>query len=213
MKSNLSKLLALASEPISRYRVAPIEIIANYGSHHLVQELSGFLAQRNGFFAYEKALYVRPFDVSMPEYGLSTWNAQSNWRNAYQGLADNCLFFAEDIFGDQFAIQHGGIVRFKPETGDVEAIADSLDGWADAILQEPEVETGYPVALNWTATYGAFANNQRLIPKTFFVIGGGYELENFYAFDCAESLRLRAEFAIQISELPDGQAIDLNISE
>jgi hypothetical protein len=40
-----------------------------------------------------------------------TWNLPGTWRDIYQDMANGHLFFAEDVFGDQFCLKQGGIGR------------------------------------------------------------------------------------------------------
>ena len=42
---------------------------------------------------------------------LETWNLPGTWRDTYQDMANGHLFFAEDVFGDQFCLKQGGIGR------------------------------------------------------------------------------------------------------
>ena len=44
------------------------------------------------------------------------WNEGDLWRTSYDGLADGFLFFAEDVFGCQFAFDSdriGGVIRSR----------------------------------------------------------------------------------------------------
>ena len=61
-------------------------------------------------------------------------------------MTDGCLFFAEDIFGTQFCIKSNKIYTFDPETGSIEYIADHIEGWAEIIMKDYNVLTGYPLA-------------------------------------------------------------------
>jgi hypothetical protein len=52
------------------------------------------------------------------------------------------FFFAEDVFGGQFAVTDDRVVTFDPETGVIVEIASSLEGWANVLLADPEFYTG-----------------------------------------------------------------------
>jgi hypothetical protein len=105
---------------------------------------------------------------------LEEWNSQTLWRSAYGDLTNGLLFFAEDIFGDQFCLTGAasGVFRFDAERGETESIADSLEGWADRILSDYRVETGWPLASEWQAKHGSLELGMRLQPKIPFVYGG-----------------------------------------
>lgn len=176
-------------------------------------ELEGLYRVRNGFFAFDRALRV--FPAAPPDHllSLNRWNELRLWRDAYGGLADNLLFFADDIFGVQFCVQEGAIFAFDPETAALEKLAEDLDGWIQVILSEVDYRTGRPFALDWQAANGTIEPTLRLVPKQLFMLGGEYTLDNFYALDAVEAMRFRGEIARQTQDLPDGAQVRLVITE
>jgi hypothetical protein len=210
VRDSVRKLLAFAGQPLA-VESCSLELDSNFG--RLGDELSDLLRTVNGFYAFESALHVFPASSTKHTIDLATWNDQALWRDSYRGMADGYLFFAEDVFGGQFAVKDQGVFRFDPETGDAEAMASSIDEWASLILADFEVETGYPLAHEWQARNGAIREGFRLLPKTPFVLGGGYEVENLYALDSAKGMRLRAELAVQIRDLPDGSVIKYSVTD
>jgi CubicO group peptidase (beta-lactamase class C family) len=173
--------------------------------------LAELLELRNGFLAFESALHVLPATGS--EMTLAAWNADDLWRDGYGELTKGLLFFAEDVFGVQFALRGETVVTFDPETGGIETIAKDLEGWASALLDSHEVLTGYPLAHKWQQTHGELPPGERLIPKMPFVLGGEFALDNLYALNAIKGMRLRAEIARQIKKLPDGTHVRLVVGE
>lgn len=169
------------------------------------------LFQRNGFYALESALHVFPSHSSPQEIGLDSWNEKTLWRSNYKGMADGCLFFAEDVFGGQFCIKDGKVYIFDPETGASDYLADNIEGWANAIISDYEMLTGYPLAHQWQKQYGQLSAKKRLLPKIPFVAGGEFVADNLYLADAVEGMKLRADIANQIKDLPDGSQIKFNI--
>lgn len=149
------------------------------------------------------------------EPDLCEWNDASSWRSNYQDLADGYLFFAEDVFGGQFAIDSSGevIVSFDPETARTEVVAVSVDDWAGAVLKDYDYLTGHSLAHSWQERNGKLRPAHRLLPKLPFVAGGKYEAENLYSADSVNGMRLRGDLAVQIRSLPDGAKIRFNIVE
>src|SRR5262249_3024830 len=47
-----------------------------------------------------------------------------------------------------------GVFRFRSETGQTDFLADSLERWADRVLSDHRVETGWPLAHEWQAARG-----------------------------------------------------------
>jgi len=176
-------------------------------------QLDHLLKQKNGFYAFEGALLVRPSNTSSGVLGVSDWNNESLWRYEYQDLASNLVFYAEDLFGNQFALESGQVVLFDAETGDKEVLAQDINGWAKLILEDNNYRTGYSLGHKWQAKNGALEAGKRLIPKIPFVLGGEYSVENLYALEDEKSMRLRGDLAIQIRDLPDGAQVKYTIVE
>lgn len=208
--NNLDRLLLNASPPLStREPVISEQLRILAGS--LINDLLNMLHQRNGFYAFERALHVFPSHSTQHEIGLDDWNNSALWINDYKGMADNCLFFAEDIFGSQFCIKDNQIFIFDPETGELSYLADDIEGWAKEILSDYEVLTGYPLAHQWQQQNGQLPSKMRLLPKVPFVMGGEFVLENLHLVDAVSGMKFRADIAIQIKDLPDGDHVQINI--
>lgn len=179
----------------------------------LADQILGMLRQRNGFYALESALHVFPARSSQHELGISDWNENALWRSRYNGLADGCLFFAEDVFGGQFCIKGNRIYTFDPELGSLEYLADTIEQWAQTLLRDYEFLTGYPLAHQWQKQNGQLPVGKRLVPKTPFVLGGEFTLDNLHLIDAVEGMRLRADLAVQIKDLPDGAQIRFSVGD
>lgn len=203
MPNALNKLVSISSQPL-----AP-GVTANAAGNP--PELHALLAAKNGFFAFESALRVFPSGESAHSYSIAEWNSPGLWRHAYGALADGLFFFAEDIFGCQFCLKNGKVYSFDPETGELTFVADHLEGWAQEILDQFEVLTGYPLAHAWQAEFGQVEGRDRLMPKLPFVCGGEFSVDNLAVIDAARAMRSRGNFASQIQGLPDGAEITFQV--
>lgn len=212
MGKNIEKLISISSNSFSQEQVnlAP-DLLEIAGK--LSDQFTIFLSEKNGFYAFESALRVFPYGISKFSFSIEEWNSEILWRKAYAGLADGCLFFAEDIFGSQFCIKNNVIQSFDPETGELEKVADSFECWAKKLLVDYNVWTGYSLAREWQKVNGALPNNQRLIPKIPFVCGGQFEFDNLSAVDAVSGMKSRANLARQILDMPDDAQIEFNIIE
>ena len=121
------------------------------------------------------------------------------------------LCFAEDVFGNQFAISSGRVVCFDPETGNSEPCASTLEDWARTVLSEYACLTGYPIAHQWQKHNGPLHPGTRLVPKIPFVCGGEFSVSNLAAMEEAEAMAFRADLARQIRDLPDGAKVRFKI--
>ena len=142
---------------------------------------------------------------------LERWNAPDLWCDAYDDLAADCFFFAEDVFGNQFAIRQARIVSFEAETGQIEDVADTLEEWADQMMEDYEYLSGYPLAHAWQELNGSITAGSRLVPKIPFVLGGEFNVDNLHELDAVKGMRWRGDLAIQIRDLPDGASIELKV--
>ena len=209
----VSRLLKVASSQLAPASFPRLERYHAAVSERLTTELSVLLSQRNGFFAFESALHVYSDVTTDRGIGLFDWNSPPRWIDAYGGLADGMLFFAQDVFGGQFCLRRDEICTFDPETGSTDCIADSFEAWARVILDDYEVLAGFPLAHAWQTTNGALPPGQRLVPKTPFVLGGEYTVKNLYALDATEAMTFRANLAVQIRDLTEGAQVKWEIRE
>jgi hypothetical protein len=212
MGPHLNKLVSIASPSLSEESLDMEYLEALYQVR--IEDLRDLLAVRNGFYAFEGALHVFPH--GRPKQGgfsLNDWNREDLWRNEYGASVKGCLFFAEDVFAEQFAIQGDQVYRFDPETGDLAWMASSLNEWARLILDDYVTELGYESLLAWQRKNGILPLGKRLLPKIPFVLQGSYEDTNLYAGDPVESMRFRAYLADQIRNLPDGAKIQFHVTE
>jgi hypothetical protein len=208
MTGPLQKLLSISSDAlIGSVPMSPVPLLKDAGP--VGQDLWSLLTRKNGFYAFESALRVFPIGAVEGVMDLESWNSGDLWRRLYADSTKGCVFFAEDIFGGQFCIREDRVTSFDPETGDLKTIARSLAQWAELILDRYNVLTGFPLAHEWQQRNGSLAPNQRLVPKTPFVLGGQYAVDNLHAVDAVDGMRLRADIARQIRHLPDGAKVKL----
>lgn len=210
MFSSLEKLLSSASSPLSDHEPALTDQLHSLAGS-LADDLLSMLRERNGFYALESALHVFPSHSSQQEIGLDKWNECALWRSEYKGMADGCLFFAEDAFGGQFCVKDSKVYTFDPETGALNYLADDIEGWAKAIVSDYEVLAGYSLAHQWQMQHGPLPAGKRLLPKIPFVASGEFALDNLYLGDAVEGMKFRASMANQIKDLPDGAQIKFNV--
>jgi hypothetical protein len=207
----VSELLEIGGPPLSAVAAhIPSPLLDRAGLRG--GELLRLLRSKNGFYAFESALHVIPAGGPSASTDLVEWNGGRLWRAEYGDLAENCLFFAEDVFGNQFCIEDGKMQLFDAETADREVVAEDLRGWAARILEEYETMTGYPLGHKWQSIYGSLESGRRLLPRIPFVAGGEYSVANLYAGDAVEGMRFRGNLARQIHSLPDGAKIQFKIT-
>jgi hypothetical protein len=210
MNSYTEKLLSIGSQPLGNRLPYLSEPLLNLAGS-LATELHSFLSKKNGFLAFESALHIFPSENSSKMMTLEIWNSDNLWRSDYGALTENCLFFAEDIFGGQFCIFNDKIYLFDPETGAKNLVANNIEQWAKVILEDYDVLTGFPLAHEWQKKHGSLPINKRLLPKILFVFGGDFTIDNLYLLDSVKGMKFRADIAKQIIDLPDGTKINSRV--
>jgi hypothetical protein len=212
MDGSLSKLLSIASSPLCE-SVRSLKLENQWQlSSVIVTELESVLKCKNGFYAFESALHVFPSGCGDSTTTLEKWNEPGLWKNSFRSELDSIVFFAEDLFGMQFGIMDEFVIKFDPETSEIdETFAESLGGWASIILDGFDYQTGYPLAHEWQRLNGPILPGRRLLPKIPFVLGGEFELSNLYEVDAIQGMRFRADLSKQIKDLPDGTPVQIDV--
>lgn len=209
---HIEKLISIGSPATGSKQVfVNLENFESYG--RLAHELLQMLKLKNGFYAFESALQVFPAAHFAGEMTLSRWNAHGLWKFEYETITDKKLFFAQEAFGNQFCIFQERIWFFDAETGELEFRADNLNDWAQKVLMDYEMQTGYPLMHEWQKKNGRIASDNRLMPKIPFVLGGGYDLGNLYSLNSVSAMKSRGNLARQLKNLPDGTKVQFRIIE
>jgi hypothetical protein len=202
MNGNLRKLLDISSGalgPSSEFR----------GKTGLMRGLLELLSERNGFFTFESALLVRPGCIAGGAIiDARSWNEPGLWKSSYGELEPDAFCFAEDAFGNQFAVQSEGVIRFDSETAECQAFAGSLDEWATKILEDYELHTGYVLARDWQVLHGPMPAGSRLLARRPFVLGGEYAVGNLICWNDVKGMRARGALARQLKHVPEGGRVE-----
>lgn len=206
--NHLNKLLSIASDQLCDNTTNHL----TYDSNSLLEQLNIVLKEKNGFYVFESALHVFPSISSDNQIGIIEWNETSLWKTYYNCDLSNVTFFAEDIFGNQFCIKDKTICLFDVESMSFEYLATSMEEWAELIIYNYDMLTGFKVVHEWQQLNGVPPTKQRLLPKIPFILGGEYSLNNLYTSDAIEGMRFRASIANQIKDLPDGVPIKISIN-
>ncbi len=168
--------------------------------------LAPLWAERNGWVAFWSALQVLPLGPGGGAPDVAAVNA--TLAEAHGELAAGHVAFAQDLFGVLFTHHADGICSWDPETGEHEVLADDLDGWASAVLAEPEELVGAAFAFDWQERHGALEADERLVPLLPFVLDGEWDDGNLEPRPALKALRERGALARVIAALPDGAEVD-----
>jgi len=206
LKSPLEKLLQISSAALAP--AADLDALSKAIGAEASRRLAPLLQQKNGFYAFYASLHLLPFSTAT-ELDLVAWNRRDGWRKFYGGLDRDAVFFAQDLFGGQFALLGDGISRFDPETAEFESLGRDIEQWCAAILADYDYLTGCSLAAEWQQEHGALEPGHRLFPKLPFVLGGEYEIDNLWSSLPQHVMEFRGFLASKIHGLSDGTAVRL----
>jgi hypothetical protein len=167
-------------------------------------DLVDLLRERNGFVVLESALRFLPLDETPA--GIRARTTLPVW-SGYGAVPTGAVFFAEDAFANQFFVSDEGYRFLDLETGEVESIGSTLDSFLNMVFAEWNYFSGYELARSWQLANGALGSDERLVPRTPFVLGGGYEVANLRSAYGGEAIRLRSGIHTQLRGRPDGMGV------
>lgn len=210
MGTALHKLVEIGSEPLAEGSPT-FEITYSDWAPSLSKEVAGLLSLKNGFYAFASALHVLSVQSEAGVTGIVDWNLAESWKQSYAGLADKIFCFAQDIFGNQFALYKQQVVIFNCETGELGNFAQSLEDWASKVLLDYNFVTGHDFARSWQSANRPLKRGERLFPVKPFIIGGDYSIDNLKPLNDIEGLRFFGHFCTETHRLPDGSFVSLSV--
>ncbi|MEV8226691.1 hypothetical protein AB0P41_11620 [Streptomyces sp. NPDC079167] len=203
----MNKLFSVASGGISDSLPKGGPIFGGAAGH-----LEILLTEMNGFYAFESALHVFPSgEPGLPGRSLEEWNSNLLWRESYGHLMPEMLFFAEDVFGGQFAVARDNAVYFfNPETAALSKFSKDVASWGDDVIADWNYATGYSVGHEWQAQNGSLPPGHRLVPRIPFSVGGEFSPANMIPVEAVAALKYWGGFALAISRSQDGDQFKFN---
>ena len=206
MKKGIKRLISEKSctkEALTALR----SLDASVSGEGLPKDLAQMYAAHDGFRAYGGSLWIYPLSRGDEVYRLTSWNDAATWKANYPQDIERAIFFGCNAFGDQFGVIEGAYGMLDAETGQFEAIGATLDEWAEALMADSEFHLGTEQLAIWEQANERLRLHHRIVPKVPFVMGGSYDVNNYYAMELLSSLLLRGAIADQIYHLPDGAQV------
>jgi hypothetical protein len=171
------------------------------------------LSLHNGLTAFDGGLRV--FGIKPGKLPtLQEWNEPNGWRSAYKELVkDTLVFFAEDVFGNQFAFDDGNVVYFDVENGRAAPFAKSFSEWLSIILEDPVDTLQLALYKSWRDEGELLEPSEHLCPIYPFIVKADPPLKELYRVKSIEDMMYKGNFAYQIKDVPDGTPIKIRVTE
>ena len=131
-----------------------------------------FIKETNGGFFYNYSLQFYAVETPLKYHNIFLINQYIH--EAYGKFLGKELFFAQDVFGNQFGFSDMGIIFFNMETGERQVIAEGFNKWIDVLNRDLDYFTGRKLVEDWNMSNTAIKPNERFHPKKPFVIGGEF---------------------------------------
>lgn len=172
------------------------------------------LQRRNGGYFWGGALHIFGACDAPEFHSIANWNAPETWREPYGPDLDGVFFFAEDAFGDQFALDaKGHVLRLKAETGQLEELADDFDMWVLIVVEATDELLGRGTFAAWASENGRLPPGSQLQAFPPYVFADDPDVVQLEAVEALENMHFHGAIAAQIAALPEGAAARIEITE
>ncbi len=171
------------------------------------------LSLHNGLTAFDGGLRIFGTNSGMLPM-LQDWNKREGWRSAYKELVNESLiFFAEDAFGNQFALDDEKVVYFNAETGRATPFANAFSEWLSIVLEDPVDTLQLILFRSWMEKGEHLEPSEHLCPVYPFIVKSDSPLNELYRVDSTEDMSYKGNFAYQVKDVPDGAQIKIRVTD
>lgn len=173
----------------------------------LPSDYAASLRETNGFIGFDGGLHVRGACTAPSWHSLRVaWEGETSLEKLYPAVHDSDIPFAQDCFGDQFLIRKGHVIRLYSETGQIEPLSMTFQEFFEKADADPIGFLSLEPLVRFNSHGGTLLPGQLLSVYPPFCVKEGSE-RSLKAIPMAERIGSLADFARQIREVPDGQAI------
>lgn len=207
----LDKLLARA-DPL--FKTAAFDASKLPAGMPLHATHKALLQRRNGGYFWGGALHVFGACDEPDFHSLIAWNTPETWRELYGEDLEGLFFFAEDAFGDQFALDaQGHVLRLKAESGALEELADDFDQWVLIVVEATDELLGRGTFADWASQNGRLPPGSQLQAFPPYLFAEDPDMVQLEAVDAVENMQFHGAIAAQLAALPEGAAARIEITD
>lgn len=208
---NLDRLLAKVDPMFEVPQFDPAHLPAGFPLHASHKAL---LKRRNGGYFWGGALHIFGACAEPETHSLSRWNADDLWRQNFGDSASGLFFFAEDAFGDQFALDSKGkVFIFRAENGQVEELADDFEQWLLMAVHTPDELLGRPTFARWASSNGRLPYGHQLQAYPPFLFSDSDDEVELDAVEALDNMNFHAAIAQQLASIPEGARVRIEFGE
>jgi len=166
------------------------------------------LNEANGAYLFSNSVQIYSYSSDPLYHSIAYVNKVL--KDEYGNMMNGIYSFGQDIFANQFVFSKNGIELLNIETGDRELLASNFISFQEVLANEVDYLSGRKYT---TIVEQEVLLDHRICPKKPFIIGGNYSADNLYSLIFPEYLKVNANIARQVHNLPDGADIILKSTE
>jgi hypothetical protein len=204
----LTKLVSMYGRPLDGARTLQKEL--EWPDTELGRDVRGLVNLNDGLSIFQRSIIVFPKSVVGEICSVAQWNSAECWRHRYM-IDTETIFFAEDVFSNQFCTDGTSIFQFDPESGNFDTMASTLEEWARKLCEDSEFYSGSSILQQWEEAVGPLSSKNRLVAKQPFIMGGSYSLSNLMSMDRFSAMDYHGELYQKIKDLPDGSKVVFDV--
>lgn len=177
-------------------------------------DLRGFLLRCNGYVAFHGGFHVRGACLAPTWHSLRhRWFGPEALQSHFAAVHHDDIPFGEDALGDQYLLRRGVVYRLAAETGELKSLEVDLQEFDIKVRENPVEYLSLGPLEEFRATGGTLAPGQLLSVFPPFAVRESAAGVSYRAIPADERIRFLADFARQISDVPDGAQIELRTGE
>jgi hypothetical protein len=174
----------------------------------LPEDYREFLLQTNGCVLFGGGLHIRGFCDDPDWHSLRrAWIGDDSFHALYPEVREEDIPFAQDVLGDQFLLRAGSVVRLRAETGEIEECGIGLMALVETAAANPVGFLSLRLLQQFQADGRLLQPGELLNVYPPLCTQESSEGVSLRAVPALSQIRFLADFAAQISALPDGSRI------
>lgn len=178
----------------------------------LPEPLRNLLAQINGFVQFGGGLHIRGACLSPTWHSLrEAWSGENALCKLFPAVLETDIPFGQDVMGDQFVLRENIVYRLHSETGKIESLNCDFFAFLNLSQNDPLEFLQLHPLLQFQNEGGTLQPGELLSAYPPFCTVNAQNGVSLRANSAQERIAFLASFAAQISSLPDGTAITLQI--
>jgi hypothetical protein len=180
----------------------------------LPQGYRDLLQQVNGCILFNGGLHIRGAVVSPPWHSLRVaWFGDNALHRLFPAIQQQDVPFGQDCFGDQFFLRDGVVHRLQAETGDIEILAMDLGSFLLRAREAPVEFLSLHPLQQFRGAGGELKPGELLSVYPPFCTKESAAGVSLRAISASDRIGFLADFARQISRLPDGTRVQIKVSK